>query len=97
LSVILFAILGGVRSLWGPIVGAVLLVPARQYLAFQFGASHLYLIGYAAVYLLVIYLLPNGIVPSGREYLSKLWRFRLGPSVPDGALLASKITVGDSW
>ena len=76
LILILFAILGGVRSLWGPVVGAVLLVPVQQYLAFQYGASHLYLIGYAVVFLVVIYLLPQGIVPSGQRYLGHLRRFR---------------------
>ena len=79
LSVILFAFLGGVGSLWGPLVGAVLIVPVQQYLAFRFGASHLYLIAYAGVFLLVIYLLPNGIVPSGRQYVTKMWRLRRGP------------------
>jgi branched-chain amino acid transport system permease protein len=96
LSVILFAFLGGVGSLWGPVVGAVLIVPVQQYLAFRFGASHLYLIAYAAVFLLVIYLLPNGIVPSGRQYLTRLWRLRSGPTAPDASLLVSSVTARDS-
>jgi branched-chain amino acid transport system permease protein len=96
LSVILFAFLGGVGSLWGPVVGAALIVPAQQYLAFRFGASHLYLIAYAAVFLLVIYFLPNGIVPSGRQYLTKMWELRRGTAASDGSLLVPKVTAGDS-
>lgn len=96
LSVILFAFLGGVRSLWGPVVGALLIAPAQQYLAFRFGASHLYLIAYAAVFLLVIYLLPNGIVPSGRQYLVKLSRLHGAAPVSDGSLLVSNVTAGES-
>ena len=83
LSVILFAFLGGVRSLWGPLVGAALIVPAQQYLAFRFGASHFYLIGYAAVFLIVIYLLPNGIVPSLHQYFTKLRHRRRAAVVSD--------------
>jgi branched-chain amino acid transport system permease protein len=64
LGAILMAFLGGRRTLWGPVVGAALIVPAQQYFAYRFGASHLYLIAYAALFLVVIYLLPDGIVPS---------------------------------
>jgi branched-chain amino acid transport system permease protein len=95
LSVVLFAFLGGVRSLWGPVVGAALIVPVQQYLAFRFGASHLYLIAYAAVFLLVIYLLPNGIVPSGRQYLAKLRQAHRATPTPDPPLLVSNITAGE--
>jgi branched-chain amino acid transport system permease protein len=95
LSVVLFAFLGGVRSLWGPVVGAALIVPVQQYLAFRFGASHLYLIAYAAVFLLVIYLLPNGIVPSGRQYLAKLRQAHRAAPTPDPPLLVSNITAGE--
>jgi len=96
LSVILFAFLGGVGSLSGPLVGALLIVPVQQYLAFRFGASHLYLIAYAGVFLLVIYLLPNGIVPSCRQYLTRLRRLRSGPTAPDASLLVSNVTAGKS-
>ena len=72
LGAILMAFLGGRRTLWGPVVGAALIVPAQQYFAYRFGASHLYLIAYAALFLIVIYLLPDGIVPSLARRLSRL-------------------------
>jgi branched-chain amino acid transport system permease protein len=96
LSVILFAFLGGVRSLWGPVIGAALIVPAQQYLAFRFGASHLYLIAYAGLFLLVIFVLPDGIVPSGRKYLTKLWQPRRGGPVVDGSPIVSNVTAGET-
>jgi branched-chain amino acid transport system permease protein len=46
------------------VAGAALIGPAQQYFAYRFGASQLYLVAYAALFLLVIYFLPNGIVPS---------------------------------
>ena len=41
-----------------------MLVPAQQYLAYRLGATQLYLVGYAAVFLVVMLLLPRGILPS---------------------------------
>ncbi|HXR71260.1 MAG TPA: hypothetical protein VN779_10830, partial [Actinocrinis sp.] len=55
---------GGRGTLWGPVLGAFILVPAQQYLAYQYGATQLYLIAYAAVFLLIMLLLPRGILPS---------------------------------
>jgi branched-chain amino acid transport system permease protein len=72
LGAILMAFLGGRRTLWGPVVGAALIVPAQQYFAYRYGASHLYLIAYAALFLLVIYLLPDGIIPSSKRRLNRL-------------------------
>jgi branched-chain amino acid transport system permease protein len=95
LGAILMAFLGGRRTLWGPVVGAALIGPAQQYFAYRFGASHLYLIAYAALFLLVIYLLPDGIVPSLARRLG-----RLRPTSPSGAThdqvaMDSMLSAGD--
>jgi branched-chain amino acid transport system permease protein len=76
LGAVLMAFLGGRRTLWGPVVGAALIAPAQAYFAYRYGASHLYLIAYAALFLLVIYLLPDGIVPS---LARRLHRIRSAP------------------
>jgi branched-chain amino acid transport system permease protein len=64
IGAVLMAFLGGRGTLWGPTLGAVILVPAQQYLAYELGASQLYLVSYAAVFLVIILLLPRGILPS---------------------------------
>jgi len=74
IGMVLMVYLGGKGTLWGPLVGALVLVPAQQYMAYRLGGSQLYLIAYAAVFLLVILLLPRGILPS----LSDRWRRRRG-------------------
>jgi branched-chain amino acid transport system permease protein len=63
----LMVYLGGRGTLWGPVLGAFIVVPAQQYLAYRLGASELYLVGYAAVFLVVMLLLPRGILPSLRD------------------------------
>lgn len=74
IGMVLMVYLGGKGTLWGPLVGALVLVPAQQYLAYRLGGTQLYLIAYAAVFLLVILLMPRGILPS----LSDRWRRRRG-------------------
>ena len=56
--------LGGRGTLWGPLLGAAILVPAQQYLAYRLGASELYLVGYSTVFVVNLLLLPRGILPS---------------------------------
>ncbi len=64
IGMVLMTFLGGRATLWGPVVGAFILVPAQEYFAYQLGASQLYLIAYAAIFLVIMLLLPRGILPS---------------------------------
>lgn len=67
IGTVLMVFLGGRGTLWGPPLGAAVLIPAQQYLAYRFGQNDLYLVGYAAVFLLVVLFLPRGILPSVAE------------------------------
>lgn len=64
IGMVLMVYLGGRGTIWGPLLGAFILVPAQKYLAYRLGATDLYLVGYSAVFLIVILLLPRGILPS---------------------------------
>jgi branched-chain amino acid transport system permease protein len=64
IGAVLMAFLGGRGTIWGPTLGALILVPTQQYLAFSQGASQLYLIAYAAVFLIIMLIMPRGIIPS---------------------------------
>lgn len=67
IGAVLMAFLGGRGTIWGPMLGALILVPAQQYLAYSQGASQLYLVGYSAVFLVIMLLMPRGIIPSVRD------------------------------
>jgi branched-chain amino acid transport system permease protein len=82
ISMVLMVFLGGLGTLSGPILGAVILEPAQLWLAYHFGASRLYLVFYASVFLLVILLLPRGIIPSLGALIER-WRASTGG--PKGA------------
>ena len=64
IGMVLMAFLGGRATLWGPVIGAFILVPAQEYFAYAFGASHVYLVAYAAIFLIIMLLLPRGILPT---------------------------------
>jgi branched-chain amino acid transport system permease protein len=74
ISMVLMVFLGGLGTLWGPVLGALILEPAQLSLAYNYGASRLYLVLYSLVFLLVILLLPRGIIPSLGSTIERLRR-----------------------
>jgi branched-chain amino acid transport system permease protein len=72
IGAVLMTFLGGRGTLWGPTIGALVLVPAQQYTLLQLGASQLYLVGYAAVFMIVLLLMPRGILPSLRSGVARM-------------------------
>ena len=72
-AIALMAFLGGLGTISGPLLGALIIIPAQQYLAVVYGISGLYLVFYGALFLLVILLLPEGIVPAvSRRILARM-------------------------
>ena len=71
ISMVLMVFLGGLGTIWGPVLGALILEPAQLWLAYQYGASRLYLVLYSVVFLLVILLMPRGILPSARDLIAR--------------------------
>ncbi len=69
IGMVLMTFLGGRATLWGPVIGAFILVPAQQTFAYQFGASQFYLLAYAAIFLIIMLVLPRGILPTITERL----------------------------
>lgn len=67
----LMVFFGGTGTLFGPVIGALLLEPLQQYLILQFGAVGLDLIIYGVIMLVVILRLPRGIVPSIQRWWAK--------------------------
>lgn len=93
-AIVLMTFLGGRATLWGPVLGAFLLELAQQYLAYSLGGSQFYLIAYALVFLVVILLLPQGILPSTQDWLRRRRRRRAVDSTP-GELAFSGLAKGN--
>lgn len=70
-DMILMTMLGGLGTLWGPLLGAVILVPARDFILFRFGATQIHLALSGALMLAIIIFLPRGILPSLGDRLAR--------------------------
>jgi branched-chain amino acid transport system permease protein len=68
-AIAIMSFLGGLGTISGPIVGALILESLQQYLTLRFSANGIYLIAYGALFLLIIRFLPAGVVPTvGRAF-----------------------------
>jgi len=90
----LMAFLGGLGTISGPLLGALILEPIRQYLTIAVGQNGLNLVIEGALFLAVVLLLPQGIVPA----VSKLLFGRKAaqtetPVAPEASKSASDATV----
>jgi branched-chain amino acid transport system permease protein len=83
LSIVLMAFIGGLGTVGGPVLGALILEPAQQYLTLHYNNSYLGEIIWGALFLLVILFLPRGIIPTARERLAA-WGAR-GTASPGSA------------
>jgi branched-chain amino acid transport system permease protein len=63
-SIALMAFLGGLGTLAGPVLGALVLEALQQYFTLQFSSGGVYLIVYGVLFLAVILLMPRGVIPS---------------------------------
>ncbi len=99
-AVVLMAYLGGLGTISGPILGALILEPAQQYFTLEYGANGYYLIIYGALFLVIMLLLPRGIIPTLNERWVKFQYARIRqqsentPTVP--ALSTSGVSAGSN-
>jgi len=71
LSVVLMAFLGGLGTVSGPVLGALIIEPGQLYLtANTNGYISEILLG--ALFLVAVLLVPRGIIPTGGEYIRRL-------------------------
>jgi branched-chain amino acid transport system permease protein len=68
-SIALMAFLGGMGTLVGPLLGALVLESLQQYFTLTFSSTGIYLIVYGVLFLVVILLLPRGVVPGVAELI----------------------------
>jgi branched-chain amino acid transport system permease protein len=71
LSIALMTFLGGLGTIVGPLLGALVLESLQQYLTQTFSSDATYLIAYGVLFLIVILVLPRGVVPGIAELLER--------------------------
>jgi branched-chain amino acid transport system permease protein len=79
ITIALMAFFGGLATIVGPLLGALVLESMQQELTLRFSAGGgIYLIVYGALFLVVILLMPRGVVPTVRDALAKERARRVG-------------------
>jgi branched-chain amino acid transport system permease protein len=81
LSLVLMAFLGGLGTISGPIIGALIIEPGQLYLTIRYTNGYVSEILLGALFLLIVLFVPRGIVPTAGEWLRRL-RTRGRPAVP---------------
>jgi branched-chain amino acid transport system permease protein len=80
LSVALMSLFGGIGTLVGPLLGALVLESMQQYFTLQFSNGDLYLVIYGGLFLAVLLWLPRGVIPTlGDGWTHWKQRRRPGP------------------
>jgi branched-chain amino acid transport system permease protein len=82
IMIILVVILGGVATLWGPVIGAIIYVILSELFRSSLGLAHLLVFGVIVCF--VIMYMPNGIMGEANK-IKKLFRRK-------GAHMGSEIT-----
>jgi branched-chain amino acid transport system permease protein len=82
LTIALMAFFGGLGTVSGPVLGALIIAPAQQYLTITFSNSYLSQILLGALFLAVVIFVPRGLVPTvadkGRDWLERRRSVRAG-------------------
>ncbi|MEO3756194.1 branched-chain amino acid ABC transporter permease [Streptomyces sp. B6B3] len=94
---VLMALLGGVRHLYGPLLGALIVGGALEYFKLEYGDTQLHLVAAATLLGVVVLFTPDGIIPAVRDLVR-----RFGPQdasireVTAEELLADNRAAGDA-
>jgi len=80
LSLVLMAFLGGLGTISGPVLGALVIEPGQLYLTIRYTSGYLSEILLGALFLLIALFVPRGIVPTAGEWVRRL-RTRGRPAV----------------
>lgn len=82
LALAVMAFTGGLGTLLGPSLGALVIASAQQYFLLTFGGANVFLIAYGVLFILILRLLPGGVVPAismqWRHYVVRRERRKLG-------------------
>jgi branched-chain amino acid transport system permease protein len=70
-NMVLMALLGGVRHLYGPLLGALIVAPSGEYFLTQHGESELHKLLSGGLLVVVVLFLPDGVIPSLRGLLRR--------------------------
>jgi branched-chain amino acid transport system permease protein len=84
---VLMALLGGVRNLFGPVVGAIVVGTALEYFKVSFGDTQLHLVATGLLLAVVVMVMPDGVLPAIGSLVRRLR--------PDDTATIREVTAAD--
>ena len=72
--IVLMALLGGVRHLFGPLVGALIVGCALEYFKAEYGSTQLHLVATGLLLGAVVMFMPDGIIPAVSNLYARVLR-----------------------
>jgi ABC-type branched-subunit amino acid transport system permease subunit len=69
-EMILATMLGGMGTIWGPVLGAFIMIPMSDLILFQFPSSSFHLAIFGISMIMIILFLPRGILPTVQDWLA---------------------------
>jgi branched-chain amino acid transport system permease protein len=98
IAIALMAFLGGLGTVAGPVLGALLIEPASSYFQQQVSIGYIFQIVYGALFLVVILALPRGIVPTTAELITRLRarRTQAGAAKPEPVVVSAETVPGSA-
>jgi branched-chain amino acid transport system permease protein len=71
---VLMALLGGVRHLFGPLLGALIVGSALEYFKVEYGDTPLHLVAAGLLLGIVVMFMPDGVIPAVSALFARLFR-----------------------
>lgn len=71
---VLMALVGGVRSLFGPLLGALVVGTALEYFKIEFGDTQFHLVATGLLLTVVVLFMPDGLIPAAQSLIRRLTR-----------------------
>lgn len=93
-NMVLMSLLGGVRHLWGPLLGAFIIAPSTEYFLNAYGGSQLHIVLSGLLLAIVVLVMPDGIIPAVQS-LNK-WRQPPAASIRESAAGSGPHPLGSS-
>ena len=69
---VLMSLLGGVRSLFGPLLGALVVGYALEYFKRNYGDSQFHLVATGLLLAVVVLFMPNGVIPAVADLVKRI-------------------------
>jgi len=70
-NMVLMSLLGGIRYLFGPLVGALIITPSTEYFLATFGATQIHLVASGVLLAIVVLVMPDGIIPTVSRFAAR--------------------------